>query len=429
MVASNRLDQVAAKYPEVGATFKQFWQTPLKEYAATLYQASRGSIDSNLKAALIEEWQLCGLDYTSARKLADGLDQRPVLQTSHHVTPTYGPTFLAIDLISLAGLDHSEIYPVAASSGVAFSNPAWSGAINFGSIPLAELFQTEAPEYQKALKSAADRSNDGKTENRISLISSKQRDQLVFGAQVSTRQREIYDQFSTRLQSLLPPPGLHQAYSTWSCLACANIQQRVFERNRIIIFDANRVISNYLIRVLSQKTSHPLLELLFSADATQAVNRTFQSPPMFLRNYPGKKSIKVEGLLWQNQGTLGEKSGFQEYDREGLRGALQQQLLCPGVFLQFLVLRFLNGIKCLGSFYQTEYLADFRNRWLSLDLNWNLDLKPETGNSLTTGRLLTNDQEIWPLDLAWKGETLDLEMLSRQPMSVFWTPIVKQLAG
>jgi hypothetical protein len=294
---------------------------------------------------------------------------------------------------------------------------------------LEELFQSDAPEYQKALKSAADRINDGKPDNRISLITSRQRDQLVFGTKVFPRQIAVYNQFSDRLKKIMCSPGANQAYSTWCCNTCSRLQERVFNRNKIIVFDANRVISNYLIRVLAQTESHPLLEILFSENVTQAINRVFQSPQLFLGNYPGKKSVKVESLVWQNNGTYGQKSGFHEYDRKSLRVALQQQIICPGVFLQFLVLRFINGIKCLGSFYQAEYLADFRKRWSTLDLGWNLHLDPDEGNSLTTGRMVMYGQEIWPLDLVFRGETLDLDSLSRQPLSVLWSPIAKQLAG
>ena len=107
---------------------------------------------------------------------------------------------------------------------------------------------------------------------------------------------------------------------------------------------------------------------------------------------------------------------------------LSDDHICPGVFIVFLVLKFLNGIRCLGSFNQIEYLENYRKTWQQLDLNWKLDLSDDIMNSLTSGRLLVDNRPVWPLDLFMKQEQLSIEEFSSWKLGKLWEPIVNQLS-
>lgn len=422
------LDRLAEDFPAVTSVFKTHWETPLKEYAAELYHHPATSLEPELKEAFAMEWGVMGLDQKTIDDCLEKLEKNPVLQTSHHVTPTNGPTFLAIDIISQLGLKESDIYLVAASSGVAFSNTAWSGAISYGEIPLEQLVKKDTPLYLKEWKAAQDRQRDGTGDNRISLISAKMRDQLLYGSNISEGMVEIYSQFSDELKALLVEPQEGQSYSVWACLNCSRLQQRVIGHSPEFYFDSNRVIANYLIAILRNPSDHFIKDMLFKAGLSDRVNELFDHPGLFLKRYKGKKSSKIEELGWKNGGTDGSRSGWTEYQPETLADALRDEEICPGVFLQFLVFRFINGLKCLGSFHQTEYLERYRKQWLEGEFGRELKLDPDPFPALTTGRLLTNEREVWPLDLAWHRAKVPLEYLPSQAMSHLWEPIVQQLA-
>ena len=66
------------------------------------------------------------------KQLLQELEQKRLLQTTMHLTPTEGPTFLAAHQLATLKQPKISNYLVGAYSGVPFSNSAWSGAINYG---------------------------------------------------------------------------------------------------------------------------------------------------------------------------------------------------------------------------------------------------------------------------------------------------------
>ena len=96
---------------------------------------------------------------------------------------------------------------------------------------------------------------------------------------------------------------------------------------------------------------------------------------------------------------LKSRSSQSELSTESLTTGLKSGHLCPGMFLTFVVLSFINGIKCLGSFDQLEYLHSYQAKlqniqWLDKTLVQNTDI---TG--LTTGRCIDLEgQAIFPVD-------------------------------
>jgi len=421
------LSNLRKNHPELAEVFGEAWQMPLKTYAERLYRKNPRKIEPELLTAFSQELATMGIEPTLIQTAQKQIQKTPVLQTSHHITPTHGPTFLALDLISLSGLEPSQLYLIGANSGVAFSNSAWSGALSYGSLPLAHLCQPESAAYRQALKADRERLAHGDTDHRLSLIPSRQRDQLLFGTRLSEYQIDLSHQFSDGLQNLLPQMTANQPFSHWAALTAAQIQNRVFSDRQCLIFDLNRVISRYLVNILTNQPDHPCGILLSNAKKSLEIRSTFDDPAMFLGSYQGKKSTKVDPLFWKGQGLESSKTGYREVSRQDLIRQLEDETLCPGLFLLFFILRFLNGIRCLGSFSQIKYLERFRQGWQTVQVDWDLDLEPDVRDSLTTGRLFQNGCAVWPLDLALNQQPLFVEGFSDLEMGVFWKPIVKQL--
>ncbi len=429
MAESESLNDLRKNHPELAEIFGEAWQTPLKNYAERLYHKNPRELEPELIAAFDHEFASMGYEPPLIQAALKQLQETPVLQTSHHITPTHGPTFLAIDLICLSGLQPSQLYLIGANSGVAFSNSAWSGALSYGSLSLEQLFSSDSSAYRRALKAERDRLAHGDPDCRISLIPSRQRDQLLFGNDLTPYQTDLYQQFSSGLQNLLPPMETAQPFSQWSALAAAQTQNQIFSNRKCVIFDINRVISRYLVNILSNRPDHPCAVLLSNEKKSLEILSAFETSPMFLGSYQSKKSNKVNPLFWRGQGLESLKTGYEKISRQDLIQQLEDQILCPGLFLLFFILRFLNGIRCLGSFSQIKYLERFRQSWETKQTDWDLDLEPDFVNSLTTGRLYQDGCATWPLDLALNQQPLTVENFSDVEMGVFWKPIVNQLTN
>jgi len=429
MLNSNLIEKLQATHPTLCRVFKAHSQKSIKEFSEKLFKYSSKKIEPELLNAFAEEWREMDLPPIIIQKAMDQLGKMPVLQTGHHITPTNGPTFLALDLISCSGLKADQLYIVAANSGVAFSNTAWSGCLSFGSTRIDDLLNPDHPGYNQALKSIAERKHRGTPEKRISLIPSSQRDQLVFGSVISEATISRFDGLSKRMSEIILKPEVGVSYSYWAAKTCSAIQKRILNKNNLLIFDVNEVVRRYLVKVLSSDRAHPIKQLFFEKSVRENIQFTFKNPVLFLSTYKGKKSHKVDTLTWEDSGLFSPKSGLVIKTRDELLKGLETKQLCPGVFLVFLILKFINGFRCLGSFNQLEYIENYRQKWLQLQLGWDLQLHADSTHSLTTGRLIIDDHEIWPLDLAINGESISEENYVDMIMEELWEPILNQLTA
>ena len=423
MIPEHSLKKLKKISPRLGEIFSSHWEQTLSEYSKKLYNPHQPTLEPELLEAFREEWLAMQLPAKKVEQALQQLTELPVLQTSHHVTPTNGPVFLSLDLISLSGLPQGALYLVAANSGVAFSNPAWTGALSYGEMELTTLAKIDSPIYRQTLKSAKERKLHGDDNQRITLIPAKQRDQLVFGTVIEPCHKKKIQDLAPSLSPLVEHMDEGDLYSHWATKSSALIQNRILQTDRILYFDLNQVIKRYLLKTIRLK-DHPVSRLLFEDENIWSY---FEYPALFLKNHCGKKSNKVDPLIRDAQGLRGRKTGLHSGNPQDMLEALAKDHYCPAVFLLFFILRFLNGIKCLGSFKQVEYLEQFRRGWLKIGLDWNLNLEEDQGSSLTTGKLIKDPVIQWPLDYYLSDKTIKLQDYAQVPMGEFWTPILAQL--
>ena len=415
-------------HPNLARVFRQHWDTPLEEYAKRLFRKKGFPIEPELISSFEEEWREVGLAENRIAAASRQLSESSVIQTSHHIAPTCGPTFSTVDLISLSGLSVSDCYLIGASSGVAFSNPAWSGSLCYGELSISHLLEKSSRVYHRTQRAERERRNHGRQELRLSLIPSGQRDRLVYGTKLTTFQSDLYASFSPKLKSILHEFGKEESYSRWAAKTCARIQNHAFDTDRIVIFDINQAIKRYLLKILANGKEHPVKRILFDKNVSDKIRRAFPFSTPFLGHYRGKKSDKVDRLFWEENRLVGKKETYPIDSAKKLHRLIEQEQLCPGLFIVFFVLRFLNGIRCLGSFNQIEYLEEFRRTWQSLDLEWNMDLEPDNMHMLTTGRIKIDGKPIWPLDLFFRGERIQVRNFQTTRLGDFWQPIVEELS-
>ena len=410
------LARLAQTRPRLAKIFAQDWLTPLSKYGAELYHVQPQTLPPDFLELFEGELIEAGWGTPLAKAAASQLARLPVIQTSHHLTPTHGPTFSTIDLISLAGLPENQLYLIGAASGVSFSNTAWSGALSYGDLELETLLQP-GPWKTQAQQAAVERAAHGEMEQRLSLIGARWRDQLVYGSPLPEDLNLRLAQLQPAVKELMAPPRLGERYSHWAARNAARLQEKLFNGAKLVIFDLNRLAGLFLAKRIEDKDPF-FLELL---------QGEWQDPDFnFLVGYPGKKSNKLLLARWNGLGLYSERQGLEPLSPEALAQAIKDGRVCPGTWISFLILRFYLGLECLGSFNQIDYLDTWRQRLQSSPLKAELHLGPSPG--LTTGRWHSPQGLIWPLDWALRSQTLEPKALSTLTMGELWQATLTQLA-
>ncbi|MGK5095154.1 hypothetical protein WDW89_24485 [Deltaproteobacteria bacterium TL4] len=391
---------------------ERYWNYSLTEYADLLYKDHSCSLEPELLQAFDHEFQRIGL-VEKSKDILSSLQRTGVLQTSTHLTASEGPTFFAIHQLASLGVPRGETYLVAAYSGVPFSSSAWSGCLNYSSRhPLEALLNKDCPFFGELSRSQKDRGRDTQ-ECRLSLISGVMRDAPVYRAEIPVKMSQLLPHLSSRLQTLLPPIPLTASYTQWALTFCNQQMTRLLPQASVVYVDLNEIIGHYLKSIL-QKPQHPICRFLSEERLRNAVFSKIGDPlPLFTRPVSQHQKIRLEPLFAKGSKLEGPTT-LIEMNPESLTQSLDSEQLCPGLFLTFCILCFLNGLKCLGSFEQIEYLESFQEQlqsttWLTPD-----QINRKNISALTTGRCVDETgQPLFPLDVLlgsfWefpKGQTL-----------------------
>ena len=115
----------------------------MSEYANRCYDHSSNNINTLFLSCFKEELIESGYK-NICQKILYQFENSSVFQTAHHLTPTNGPIFSAIDLISLTAMVE-RYYLVGVFSGIPFSGSAWSGYISYGDLSIEDLVNKKKP--------------------------------------------------------------------------------------------------------------------------------------------------------------------------------------------------------------------------------------------------------------------------------------------
>ena len=390
-----------AKRPVLADILEKLWELPLLEYSASLWEkpASTPPMEKALLEAFESEFCRIGLSYEQAREFCDSLEKTRILQTATHLTATEGPTFLALHQLALLGLPPQETYFVGSFSGVPFTNSAWSGCLNYSKrFDLEALISPQAAEFAELKRSDADRSRDS-AERRISLIPGKMRDARVFQSRIPQKLLNLQPHFAEAIRKISPATVCGDDFTVWASQFCTNQLRQIIPQKSLLYFDLNEVIRNYLLKVL-QNSTHPLHRLLFERKIRESVFAEFPAEtPLFTVEVLHKNKIRQEAVIIQDE-MLNSQNYQLELSQQEIIHELETGRLCPGLFLVFTSLSFINGLTCFGSFEQVEYLAEFKRRWLKLDLLEQEVVRTVNISALTSGRCVDEAQAVvHPLDL------------------------------
>ena len=391
----------SAKRPVLAEILAKHWEVPLFEYSNSLWEnsASLPPFEKELQNAFEQEFCRTGLNLQEAKSFCKRLEISRVLQTSTHLTVSEGPTFLALHHLALLGMPPQETYFVGAYSGIPFANSAWSGCLNFSNrFELETVISSQTPGFKNLVRADADRSRDS-TERRISLIPGKMRDTTVFQSKITEKTANMLPCFSTQIHKHSPPFTIENDFTVWATQFCANQLRHIIPEKSLLFFDLNEVIRNYLQTVL-KNSEHPLFRLLFDSKIRETVFAEFPTEQsLFTVEVLHKNKLRQESVVIQ--GEMLRSMNFEiKLTPENIVQELERGVLCPGLFLVFTTLSFINGFICFGSFEQVQYLTDFKRRWLKLNFLENETVRNVKVNSLTSGRCVDESNEaVYPLDL------------------------------
>jgi len=404
-----------AKRPELARILSGTWNISLTEYSKSLWDTTseHPSLEKELRQAFETEFCRIGLSEEEAQSYCGELERTRVLQTATHLTASEGPTFLALHNLALLGMPKGETYFVGSYSGVPFANAAWSGCLNFSNcIDLESVISVNAPGFAELKRADNDRVRDS-SERRISLIPGKMRDVRVFQSRIPEKMADLMNHFSEPILGISPKAKTGDDFTKWASRFCSNQLGEIFPSKSIIYFDLNEVIRNYLTLVFAN-SNHPIYRLFFDHTVRNSVFDVFpNNTQLFTVDVNYKNKMRQESVVLNGNELLSQNYRLK-LTQENLINEIKSGTLCPGLFLGFTALSFLNGFICFGSFEQVEYLAGFKQKWLKLDLlDYEIVHKSNT-NAFTSGRCVDDSGEgIHPLDLL-----LGLEMRFNQNQTV-----------
>ena len=394
--------------PQLSKVIEKWGNESLEGYSQLWWQGPKRPppLEPELIQAFKETWQQMGWADVLVKQLLEELEQKRLLQTAMHLTPTEGPTFLASHQLATLRQPQTSSYLVGAYSGVPFSNAAWSGAINYGTkTSLEQILHPSNPLFRQAQAAVVDRIRDG-DHPRLSLIPSKWRDGLVDRSAIPDRLNELFSDLlpgvrESPLRSIAPK----NCYDNWALSFSEKLTRSVLNNDRIYFFNLNEVIRKYLINVLKDN-SHWITQLFLDPWKIKSLEKELANN-WFVTEVEKQGKKKVEQIHLQNR-CFESKTISISTEPESIISALNENRFCPGITLCFWILAFCNGIRCLGGFEQIEYLAELDSKLNKLEFQNLINYSSDQISLLTTGKCVDQDYEVYPMDVLLGNSKLPL---------------------
>jgi len=360
-----------------------------------------------LEPALIQAFQMefkrLGIDEIKGSEIIDSFEKYRTLQTAPHtglLDSTSVPA-MALHTVALESIPFDSYYVVGTFSGIPFGNDSYPGALSFNiNNDFENIIDKESVYYNSFKKRQIDRIRDVENEryNRMALYENTMRDDLVYRSVIPPLFKSVYPYLNNKVKDYLKYQDGDTDFTKVMLNSVQSFSQKLFNNEKIIFVDINEVITNYLTIVLKD-TDHFIYKMFFNEDTHKKVMEIWSHNAHFfydiVKTDSGKKQVHayIESLLLKNI------HNQQEINPEKLIQKLKNDRFCPGVFLGFTVLSFLNGFQCFGSFKQVSYLTDYKKTWLESNL-LPTDITNVRTDSLTTGALPNeNDQYKTAIDI------------------------------
>ncbi len=348
------------------------------------------SLEPELVQAFKMEFTRLGIDEGEQDKIIESLVKYRTLQTAPHtglMDSTSVPAF-TMHYIGTKSLPDDAYYVVGTFSGIPFGNDSYPGAISFSKeTDFEDVIKPDSPALNEFKKKQSDRERDVVNEkwNRISLYDKSLRDELVYRSTVPQIFKDNYNNFSEIVADYLVYKDGDTDFTKVMLNSVQKFSRNLFRNDRLVYIDINEVITNYLTLVLNNK-DHFIYKMFFDAGVHKQIIDTWSRDAHFFYDMVDSKNGKKQVHAYIDDLVLKNGLNETELTPEILIKKLKDDRLCPGVFIGFTILAFLNGFQCFGSFKQVGYLSEYKDIWMKSNL-LGIDISSVRTDSLTTGTL------------------------------------------
>lgn len=366
------------------------------DYSKYLWSYTTGiQLEPELVQAFKMEFQRLEIDESKWDAIINSLNKYRSIQTAPHtglLDSTSVPA-LTLQWLTMQSLPEDAYYVVGTFSGIPFGNDSYPGALSCSKqYGLENLINKDCTDFTMFQKRQDDRNRDVPSDmyNRIALYDNKNRDELVYRSTVPEIFKNTYSNLTKPVQDYLVYKNNESDFTKVMLLSATKFAQKFFNNEKIIYVDINEVVSNYLTLVL-QNTNHFVYKMFFDKEAHKQVIDIWSHDAHFFYDMVDNKNGKKQVHAYIDEFILKNGKNEEQITPEILVNKLKNDRLCPGVFLGFTILAFLNGFQCFGSFKQVGYLTDYKNTWMENNI-LGVDITSVRTDSLTTG-ILPNENE------------------------------------
>jgi hypothetical protein len=392
---------------------KQGTQT-IREYSKELVATSHNvDIDPLLLQAFSEEMNRVGISSDIQKSALESFQSRRFIQTGPHLTPSISPRMSFISWFSSLSLE-GEPYIEFSYSAIPFSNNMMPGAITWS--PSASKFGPFKEKKNITTGSIENISKEDVSAYRW-IVAKKFRDMLVFGSEIAESTVSVIGQIDPYYKDMFGSPKPGESYTAWALDVRRRIMKKILPEKNIVLVDGNEVVRNYLLLGLRDE-GHNISKLF---QKLETLEKALISAPLGFRNYVSGKKTKQEAVHLRGGILVSEHHEDRAFTKEILVNLLESRELCPGSFLFFYVLTFLNHVSCAGSFVQAEYLPKFQTNLKNLGFLPDKQIQQAPVSVIATG-MFPDDTYFHALDCALGKEYTYDETLT---LSEVITPLLE----
>jgi hypothetical protein len=381
---------------EFTRTLLQRFDLNLNEYMQQLFSyIPVGPMEQELCLAFTNEFSRLGISQETSTRSIEFLEKTRSIQTGPHTTLSNGPAFFGANWLTTLGLSSNSPCIIGTISGMPFNNDAKPGSLNYGNnSQIHDFIDMSYPNIKELIKAEAQRKLNT-LEQRISLVPESLKHVSVYGSNIPDKTISIVPYFTTQINKFLPKHKLQLNFATLSLAFSANIESMIFNR-QIIFVDLCAITSDYL-QLIFQNENHIITRLCFDGDYLDNLESLLGKLPLFSQSGLSKKPFSQ---YFRKDSFISNNSERIKWDSLTISNQLNAGNLCPGLFLIFLSIAFINHFQCFGGFNQVEYLNKFSCALSMMDLFQQCDIKSVPTNALVTGRMTDKTgSDVHPLDV------------------------------
>lgn len=360
------------------------WNKTIKEYSSSLYAYTPlVSVEPELVNAIKHVLDEYGYALDEQDSIIESFIKHRVVQTTHHLDICTIPRWITINWLATRGLPVDAWYLVFTFSGVPFGTASRPGALKFSQHQLEEVINPNTTLYTSLKKDIENSKLDrDHALNRISLMPSSTQDEIVYRSTVKARTVKVLENLTPQLTEYFPVPQEDESYPRFALNTTRTIESKILKLKKMAELDINEITTHYLLEVL-KNPDHIVTKILCDVDTRSKLAPVIPTEAIFYASYTQDSRIRQQSVFLTPEGF----STSLEAKSESIMHALREERLCPGLFLTYLVFKFINGARCLGSFVAAEYLPTYKEKLIATGILKDYNIESVPTDNLTTGML------------------------------------------